>query len=74
MEPKSIPWEVVEDFGMEQYLCGMREQFTVKRAWTTAVLVDAEKDRQEGIQGDWQMASPFREELEIGKVKQRHEL
>ena len=30
MEPKSIPWEVVEDFGMEQYLCGMREQFTVK--------------------------------------------
>ena len=37
-------------FGMEQYLRRMFEHFTVKRALAKAVLSDAEKERQAGIQ------------------------
>ena len=46
-------------FGMEQYLRRMWEHFTVKRAWAKAVLADAEKERQEGIQGKWQQELPL---------------
>ena len=53
--------------GMEQYLLGMWKHFTIKRAWTEKVLADAEKQKQEGIQGNWQMESPFKEELELVK-------
>ena len=38
-------------FGMKQYLRGIWEHFTVKRACVKAVLADAEKEKQEGIQG-----------------------
>ena len=43
-------WKV---FGMEQFVRGMWERFAVKRAWTKAILTDAEKEKQEGIQGKW---------------------
>ena len=43
---------------------GMRVHFTVTRAWTKAVLVDAEKERQAGLQGKGQLEPPFKEVLE----------
>ena len=44
---------------MEQYLRRMWEHFTV--------LSDAEKERQEGAQGNWQKESPSKQELELVK-------
>ena len=49
---KSCPWEVVW------------EHFTIQRTWAEAVLADAEKEKQESIQGKWQMESPFKEVLD----------
>ena len=43
---------------------GMCEYFTVIRAWGRAVSADAEKEKQEGIQGQWQLESPFKEVME----------
>ena len=41
----------------------------MKRACAKAVLADAEKEKQEGIQGKWQFDSSFKEALEqIKKV------
>ena len=57
-------WEEVQG---QQYLRRMWEHFTVKRAWAKAVLSDADKERQEGIQGNWQKDSPFKQELELVK-------
>ena len=42
---------------MEQSVRRMWEHFTIKKAWTRSVLVDAEKERQEGTEGDWQQES-----------------
>ena len=50
--------------------CGNSSQ--TKRAWAKAVLTDAEKERQEGIQGNWQKESPFKQDLEL--VKRRSDL
>ena len=36
----------------------------LKATWAKAVLADAEKQKQEGIQGKWQFESPFKEVLE----------
>ena len=52
---------------MEQCLRRMWEHFTVKGVWAKAVLSDAEKERQEGIQGNWQKESPFKQEQELVK-------
>ena len=63
----SLPWEVMEVFfGLEHIHveCG---SIPPSRAWAQAVLADAEKERQEGIQGNWQLEVPFKEELETGK-------
>ena len=40
---------------------GMWEYFTFKRAWAKKVLADAAKEKQEGIQGQWQQEPPFKE-------------
>ena len=48
----------------EQFMCGMWEQFTIKRAWAKKVLADAAKEKQEGIQGQWQQGFPVKEVLE----------
>ena len=64
MEQKAFLGKLWKFFGMEQYLCGMREHFTTKRTWAKAVLADAEKQKQEGIHGKWQMESPSREVVE----------
>ena len=43
---------------------GMWEYFTVKRAEANRIQYDAAREKQEGIQGQWQQESPFREILE----------
>ena len=51
---------------MEQYVRRMWENiFTINKAWTWSVLSDAEKERQEGSQGDWQQEMPYKEQLEL---------
>ena len=56
-------------FGMEQFMRGMWERFTVKGASAKAVFADAEKENQEGMQGKWQFESPFMEVLDQIKKK-----
>ena len=53
--------------GMEQFVRRMREHFhhQKKKALARSVLVDAEKERQGGIEGDWQQESPHKEEREL---------
>ena len=67
MEPKAFRGKLWKAFGMEQYLRRMWEHFTVRRKWAQEVLADAEKERQEGLQGNWQKESLFTEELEVVK-------
>ena len=50
--------------GNEQFINGMWEYFSLKRAEANKSLEDAARDRQEGTQGQWQQESPFREVLE----------
>ena len=38
--------------------------------WARSVLVDDGKERQDGIEGDWQQESPYKEELELGQAQQ----
>ena len=64
MEQKAFRRKLWVVFGMEQYLRRMWEHFTVKRVLAKAVLSDAERERQEGKQGNWQKDSPFKQELE----------
>ena len=52
-------WKV---FGSEQFLRGMWEYFTLKRAWTRKNLADAAQEKQGGMPGQWQYE--FKEVLE----------
>ena len=54
-------WKII---GNEQFLNGMWEYFTLKRAEAKRIREDAARERQEGIQGQWQQESPVREVLE----------
>ena len=54
-------WNVM---GNEQFISGMWEYFTLERAEENMILEDASREKQEGIQGQWQQESPFREILE----------
>ena len=36
-----------------------------QKAWARSVLVDVEKEWQEGIEGDWQQELPYKEELKL---------
>ena len=59
-------WKVM---GNEQLIRGMWEYFTLERAEVRKILADASREKQEGIQGQRQQESPFREVLE--QVKQK---
>ena len=43
----------------------MWQHFTMKKVWARSVLVEVEKERQDGIEGDWQQESPCQEALEL---------
>ena len=64
MEKKAYRRGNVENIGNEQFIRGRRECFTLRRAEAKNILEDATRERQEGIQGQWQQESPFREILE----------
>ena len=51
-------------FGSEQFLCGMWEYFTLKRARARKILADAAQEKQQGKQSQWQQESPFNVILE----------
>ena len=51
-------------FGSEQFLRGMWECFTLKRAGARQILTDAALEEQEGKQGQWQQELAFKEVLE----------
>ena len=70
MEQKAFRGKLWKVSGMEQFLRGMWEHFTVKRAWAKAVLADAEKEKQEGIQGKWQLEPPSRRSTGADQKKQ----
>ena len=50
--------------GKDQYIQGMWEYFSLERAKAKKFLKDAEKEKQEEIQGQWQRDSPVKEFLE----------
>ena len=64
VERKAHRGRLWKTFGSQQFMRGMWEYFTIKRAWAKKVLADAPKEKQEGIQGRWQQESPFKEVLE----------
>ena len=61
-------------FGSEQFLRGMWEFFTLKRAWARKILADAAQEKQEGKQGRWPQETPFKEVLEASQKKCGHRL
>ena len=50
--------------GKDQFVQGMWEYFTLERAKAKKFRKDAEKEKQEGIQGQWQQESPAKEFLD----------
>ena len=50
--------------GKDQYIQGMWEYFSLERARAKKFMKDAEKEKQEGIQGRKQHESPAKEYLE----------
>ena len=74
MEQKAFRGKFWKVFGMEQFMRGMWEHVTVKRASAKAVLADAEKEKQEGIQGKWQLETPFNEVLAHTRKKKNSDM
>ena len=64
--------EIGKLWGNEQFTRGMWEYFTPKRAEAKRIRDDAAREKQEGIQGQWQQGSPFREIVEHAQKKCRH--
>ena len=58
---RGIIWKVM---GSEQFIRGVWQYSTLKRSEVKKILDDASRERQEGIQGQWQKESPCREVLE----------
>ena len=50
--------------GNDQYTRGLWEHFSCERSKAKKLREDAEKEKQEGIQGQWQRESPANEYLE----------
>ena len=50
--------------GKDQYIQGMWEYFSLEGAKAKEFLKDAEEEKQDGIQGQWQRESPAKEFLE----------
>ena len=50
--------------GNGRFMGGMWESFSLKRAVAKKILEDAAREGQEGIQGQWQQESAYRDVLE----------
>ena len=55
--------------GHDQFTRGRWEYFTLERAEAKRIRDDAAREKQEGIQGQWQQESPFREILDQARRK-----
>ena len=55
-------WKVMDN--EDQYIRGMWEYFSCERLTVKNSREDAEKEKQEGIQGQWQREFPAKEHLE----------
>ena len=64
VERKAHRGRISKIMGNQPIRRGMWECFTFKIAEAKKIVDDAARDRQEGIQGQWQQGSPFREILE----------
>ena len=64
MEKKAHRGRMCKIMGDELFIRGMWECFALKRAEAKKILEDAARERQEGMQGQWQQKSLFREILE----------
>ena len=53
----SATWQIVENVGKRPIVQGMWEYFSLERAKSKKFPKDAEKEGQEGIQGQWQQES-----------------
>ena len=56
-----MSWRIL---GKDQYIRGMWEYFSCERLKATRFREDAEKEKQQGIQGQWQRGSLAKEYLE----------
>ena len=70
VEKKTHRGRIWRIMGNEQLTRGMWEYFTFQRAEGKRIRDEAAREKQEGIQGQWQQESPFREILEKAR---RHE-
>ena len=73
MEQKAYRGKLWKVFGMEQFMRGVWEHFTAKRAWAKAVLVDAERERSRKahkVSGHWNRPS---KSTGADQEKQRHD-
>ena len=64
MEKKAHCGRLWRMLGKDQYRQGMWEYFSLERVITYKFMKNAEKVKQEGIQGQWQRESPAKEYLE----------
>ena len=55
MEQKAYRGKLWKVSGTEQFMRGMWEHFTVRRAWAKEDPSDTEKEKQGGMQGKWQL-------------------
>ena len=65
VEQKLFGGRVWRAFGMEQFARKMWERLTLKKAWVRSVVAEADKERQNGTDGDGQHEPPYKEELEL---------
>ena len=64
VEKKAVRGRRWKIMGSEQFIRGMWEYFILRRAEAKKILEAAARERQEGMQGQWQQESSFREILE----------
>ena len=61
VELKAHRGKVWKMLGKDQFEQKMWEYFSLDRVKTKKFLEDAKKEKQEGVQGQWQQESPFEE-------------
>ena len=67
VEQKAHRGRLWKMLGKDEFIQGMWEYFSLERATATQFLKDAEKEKWEGIQGEWQQESLANEFLDQAK-------
>ena len=74
MEKKAHRGRIWRIMGNEQFRRGMWVYFTFERAEANWIRDDAAREKREGIQGQWQEESPFRDILEHARRNESSEI